>query len=270
MPARRVKTLVLLAAASLLILFYLTTGGSTTQSSEFYTRTVAAMNARVQAEQERLTSKVGLGGAATKANDANVAAVAAAAGDRNGALKPAGKNNDDEGLKVPAAGKVKDSQKPLADDVVDAVKGAKDAAAAKGKGVAADIADAVHGTNFGSEGQGQAGEKTVAGRKKYGSGSAADDGTGKKVVKEGGDENDGVAKVGNTGKHVQDSSSGLKAGVDGAAGGETPAQTEEEREIEVALDGILKRSPGESAALNQPHLTYASIFHMLHPTQEDH
>ena len=46
MPARRFKTIVLLVVASVLVLFYITTGASSTRSSEFYSRTVAAVNAR--------------------------------------------------------------------------------------------------------------------------------------------------------------------------------------------------------------------------------
>jgi len=256
MPARRFKTIVLLVVASVLILFYLTTGASSTRSSEFYSRTVAAVNARTHAHDSTIGGSKSFNDIA--AANANIAKDKDSEMDGEIDRVVSGKETDSHDVK----------QKPLADDLADgtetvARKG-KEAAAGVGAKAKAALEDADEAIEMGaSKARANAakagdkvkdtvgkskemasdveadikeaidpvtgGEKTVAGCKKYGPGD------GKKVVKEGGDDNDGVAKVGNTGKKVN---AGKGDGKD------EESEEEEDHEVEAALDQILKRSPG--------------------------
>jgi len=272
MPARRFKTIVLLFVASVLILFYITTGASSTRSSEFYTRTVAAVNARTHnhgstaggsksfndiaaananiakdkdsemdgeidravagkddahdRKQKLLADDAPAVGtqaaknAAAKAQaaleDADEAIEQGAAKAKAGAAKGAEKVKDTVGK---GAEKVKDTVGKGTEKVKDTVGKSKEQAAALAKDVEADIKDAIDPVT--------GGEKNTAGRKKY------EAGEGKKVVKQGGDDNDGVAKVGNTGKKLNKGD-----------GKDDKDEEEDDHEVEAALDQILKRSPG--------------------------
>lgn len=112
-------------------------------------------------------------------------------------------------LPVPGTGGGGAKQRPLADDVKDAAKGAKEG-----------IKDAVHGVT----GPGDGSEKSVAGRKMM------KDESGRAVV----GKDDGVAKVGNTGQKEQ-----------GVVKDEEGPDTLEDHEVEVELNSILKKSPSK-------------------------
>lgn len=172
MPSnRRVKVVGLLLLATVLILFYITHGASQTRTSEFYHRTVAAMDARQQAsskeaaeldeakrmrEVDELAKIPVVEGGKTAPDSAGAGAVAGA------------------GAGAGAGAAVGGDQRPLAEDVKNAAVGVKDG-----------VKDAIHGVVAAADG-----EKSVAGRKMMGL-----DG---KPVKD-----DGVAKVGNTGQKEQ-------------------------------------------------------------------
>lgn len=200
------------------------TGARSTQTSEFYTRTVNAVDARRKAMQE------GLGSGSPVHDKAAREQIAAEAKVREGKGEIVlDKVPDHEGGKgeqvshrsnpaAPAGGK----QQPLADHDAEDVVNPKGKSKSKSKsndkiskpykadtGAAHDDdddkADAVHGP------------------------VDADDKPGRKKAKVKGDIDDGVAKVGNTGKHVSD--------------GKKNEKTAADHEVDALLDGILKKSP---------------------------
>ncbi|TKX22302.1 glutaredoxin-like protein [Elsinoe australis] len=202
----------LILALIILTIIYLTTGSRSTQTSEFYTRTVAAMESRQNALRE------GIHGALDPAAKAQAEAEAKVRTGEGEFVLPAVKEHGggkgetvskEKGQKVMAdedeegaVEKAKSKAKEVADEVVGTKKGkGKDADEGNGHD-----ADAVHGPK--DKG------KSVAGRKKV---------QGKP------DGDDGVAKVGNTEKHVKDKTKGKEQVGD--------------HEAEVVLDGILKKSP---------------------------
>ncbi|KAF4556911.1 Glutaredoxin-like protein 4 [Elsinoe fawcettii] len=204
----------LILALIVLTVIYLTTGSRSTQTSEFYTRTVAAMDARQKSLRE------GLNGALDPAAQAQAAAEAKVRDSNGEVVLPKVKDHGDG--KGEQVSKEKPKQKVLADDedeeedastlkkakskakeVADEVVGKK-----KGKKVD-DDADAVHGPKDPKEkGTTKAGKKKVQGKPNA---------------------DDGVAKVGNTEKHLKQKGK--------------PKEEVGDHEAEVALDGILKKSP---------------------------
>jgi len=193
MPSqRRLKVFGLLAALVLLTIFYMTKGGQSTRTSEFYSRTVSALDAKSRAAQEALDVE----------NHKRIQAAAAA----EAAQKAKGRDPD-----KPAPGAREKAQKPFAVDI--------DAAASKAHSAAANVADGVKDAVHGVTGA-ESAEKSVAGRK---------------MMK--GMKDDGVAKVGNSG--AKDPSSGKMDGEDAD-------ESDEEHQVELELNTILKKSPSKS------------------------
>lgn len=196
MPSnRRLKTAAFIAVLTVLVIFYVSNGASQTYSSPFYTRTVAAIQNRHDAE----------------ARDAMLA-------DEKARLERVQRieKEHDKAMehKISTSGEVgkeaaKGEQKPFVEDVKDA--GEKVAEGAK---VAQEAITGEQG-------------KPVAGRKMMKD--------GKVVVNEKNDGNDGVAKVGNTGN------TGAKA--ESAAKKEEGPESEEEHQVEVEMNSILKKGP---------------------------
>lgn len=164
MPSqRRLKVFGLLAALILLTVFYVSNNGHSTRTSEFYSRTVAALDAKTRAAQEALDLE----------NHKKIQVAAEAE-----AVQKAKDRDPDS--PIPAVREKE--QKPFAVDVEEASKKAASVAAS----VADGVKDAVHGVT-GPEGA----EKSVAGRKmmkgmkddgvaKVGNSGAKDPASGKK------------------------------------------------------------------------------------------
>lgn len=185
-PTRRLKTALLLAVLATLTIVYLTHGASSTYNSQFYTRTVAAIQQRHD----------------TEARDAVLAE------EKSRAERVARIQEEHE----QAMGATK--QKPIVED-----------AAAGGTKKAQDAPPAA--------------ESKPAGRKMTppdGSGT----GSKGKVVVNPNAEDDGVAKVGNTGASPKsrESSAAKKQ-----KSGEEEDETDAEHEIEVEMNSILKKGP---------------------------
>lgn len=137
MPSqRRLKVFGLLAVIILLTIVYVSNSGHSTRTSEFYSRTVAALDAKSRAAQEALDLE----------NHKKIQAAA----EVEAAQKASNRDPD-----TPAAGTREKEQKPFAVDVEDAAKKAQDVAA----NVADGVKDAVHGVT------GPEADKSVAGRK---------------------------------------------------------------------------------------------------------
>lgn len=168
MPSqRRLKIFGLLAAIIVLTLFYVSNSGQSTRTSEFYSRTVAAIDQKTRAAQEALDLE----------NHKKVHAAAEA----EAAQKAVNRDPD-----TPLPGTKGKEQKPFAVDVEDASKKAQSVAASVVDGAK----DAVHGVT-GPE----SADKSVAGRKmmkglkddgvaKIGNSGAKDPASGKKEGEE--------------------------------------------------------------------------------------
>lgn len=164
MPSqRRLKVFGLLAALIVLTILYVSNSGHSTRTSEFYSRTVAAIDTKARAAQEALDLETH--------KKIHVAAQAEAA--------QKAKDRDPD---LPVPGVKGKEQKPFAVDADEASKQAKKVAA----NVADGVKDAVHGVTS-SEGA----DKSVAGRKmmkgmkddgvaKVGNSGAKDPASGKK------------------------------------------------------------------------------------------
>ncbi|KAL1306759.1 hypothetical protein AAFC00_005422 [Neodothiora populina] len=140
MPSqRRLRAFGLLAGVLLLTIIYMSHAGQSTRTSEFYTRTVAAIDAKTRAAHEALDAE----------NHKRIQAAAEAEAAQKANLR-------DPDLPVANTPKEKPQQKPFAVDIEDATEKAKSVAAK----VAGGAKDAVHGVT-GVD----AAEKSVAGRK---------------------------------------------------------------------------------------------------------
>lgn len=136
MPSqRRIKVFGLLLVLAVLTFLYMSSSAKSTQSSEFYTRTVAALDTKQRAAQEALDLENH-----KKIQDAHDAAAA----------EKAAKGRDPDSP-VPAA--PAKEQKPFAVDVKDAAGQAQKVA----ESVVEEVKDSVHGVVDG--------DKSVAGRK---------------------------------------------------------------------------------------------------------
>lgn len=195
----------LLLTLLVLTAIYLFTGARSTQTSEFYTRTVAAMDARRKAVNEGLGAGSLSNDKAAIAQNAAEAKVRGSDGEIRLAAVPDHEGGKGEQVSHRAsAGSSSGKQAPLAgEDEDEETLNPKGKSKSKGK-TASKAADdeeeseAIHGP------------------------VDADDKSGRKKVKGKGDEDDGVAKVGNTGKQH-----------------ESPGDSE----VDTILDGILKKSP---------------------------
>lgn len=137
MPSqRRIKVVGLLAAIVLLTIIYVTNSGHSTRTSEFYSRTVAALDAKSRAAQAALDLD----------NHKKIQAAAEA-----DAIQKASNRDPD----IPIVGSKEKEQKPFAVDIDQVALKAQDAAA----NVADGVKDAVHGIT------GADADKSVAGRK---------------------------------------------------------------------------------------------------------
>ncbi|KAF2223166.1 hypothetical protein BDZ85DRAFT_122538 [Elsinoe ampelina] len=209
----------LILALIVLTVIYLTTGSRSTQTSEFYTRTVAAMDARQKSLRE------GMHGALDPAAKAQAAAEAKVReGDGEIVLPKVKDHGDGKGEQL---SKEKPKQKVLTDDEDEEEEKASTVKKAKSK--AKEVADEVTGNKKkgkkvdADEGNGRDTDG-VHGPKNKSQSTA-----GKKKVQGKAGADDGVAKVGNTEKHLKEKTKGKEEVGD--------------HEAEVALDGILKKSP---------------------------
>ena len=222
MPStRRVKVVGLLLFATILILLYLTSGASQTRTSEFYTRTVAAIDTRHRTQAKEaadLEQKNRVQELQKLKNDVESGKEELGSGLGSGKKAP---DSPIPGAGA-GAGAGKGAQKPLAEEVGEVAKGVKEGVKGAVKSVEKGVKDAVHGVAGIATAAAAEGEKSVAGRKMM-----KDDGSGK-IVKD-----DGVAKVGNTGQK------------EAAAKSEPGPDTKEDHQVEVEFNDILKKSPSE-------------------------
>ena len=198
MPSnRRLKATALIALLTVLVVLYVTNGAKSTHESPFYTRTVQAIQNRHDAESHE---------AVVAEEQARQARVAKIQQEHDKAME----------TKMPdaaAGGNGKAKQKPIVEDVKDAAAKASEKV---GEGVKK-VQDAATSLAENSKG--------VAGRKKI-------DG-GKVVINGKADENDGVAKVGNTGPKE---SSVVKSD-------KGDSESDEDHKVEEEMNAILKKGP---------------------------
>lgn len=215
MPSqRRAKAAGALILLTILILLYMSSSARSTRDSSFYQNTVAAMDARVQ------KTNLAQAGADAKAQAQEVAAKAQEK--VGGGVEEIARLRDDV---VAGVGKA------APDSPIPGLGAEKEESGGKQRPLADEVKDAVHGVAVSSDG-----EKSVAGRKMMKEGGG---GAGGKIVEAEGATDDGVAKVGNVGNAVAEKSSKADAG----------PETEEDHEVEIELNAILKKSPSKCQPL---------------------